>query len=900
MNITVHIINHTHWDREWFLTSAYTSQWIPGLIDKLEQLVADNPGYKYLLDGQTLVIEDLLKIAPAYKSKIKRLIKNGNLIIGPYYCQPDWQMTDGELLIRNLLYGWQDMQAYGEDNRVGWLVDTFGHISQTPQLHHLFNLKAVYVWRGVPQLKPYFQWQGADGESLFTVNLFGGYRNLYGVTHVPEVAFKRLEAEAAKLQPFYPTADIPLFDGYDLEQSPEDPVRFYRQRPSALPENIWIKESSPAQFAGELNAKLQDLPLIADELNSGKYGAVFPGTLSTRTYLKIMHRDCEYLLYQLCEPLATLARLKGRTYNAQQYETWGRMLLQNAVHDCLCGVSVDQVHEKMELSYREVFQAAKQDILESLAYILKDFAPGVYAVSANPFPYQGWQITQDTAYHIQTEGVGVWQVTEQCPVEKLNTPVETFMWQNDYYTAVLNSDGTVQMGTASLGYLVVTEERGDTYSGEAGERRSLCKANGPLTIEQSSGHHCVVRYNCVLQWDEAQVSALVRLIFDQTPLLRWQVDLDSRGANFKVEMVFETAQSGEIFAGMPFDVVKRPAVDSDLLPRQLEAKLAKVLLGQRELETVRTFPFHDFVVVSNGTSAATVFAKGIRAYRANDDGVISLTLRRSVEWLTESDLPHRAGDAGPLMYVPDARCERAVKHEIAVMIGEAAIDDLTIHQLNAGFQNPPLIVKSSGSGEQTEWQFLQENLPLTSLHFYNNKPLARFFNPTGMARALDKTYQKTDVWGNPESIIKELPSRQILTVEIEQSLPPTSNLSGEQPVAPIASWPDWRVGDNQGQPDPNIIEQLEAKIVQLEEQLTQIEAQMNNGGNKQYILQHRYYILKRELYEARLSAQFNQRKLNPQGNEYLYTPDPNIAELGTRLNQLRIKRRIYDYVVEAL
>ena len=58
MNTTVHIINHTHWDREWFLTSIYTSQWIPGLIDKIEELAANNPNFKYLLDGQTLVIED--------------------------------------------------------------------------------------------------------------------------------------------------------------------------------------------------------------------------------------------------------------------------------------------------------------------------------------------------------------------------------------------------------------------------------------------------------------------------------------------------------------------------------------------------------------------------------------------------------------------------------------------------------------------------------------------------------------------------------------------------------------------------------------------------------------------------------------------------------------------------
>lgn len=178
MTTTVHLINHTHWDREWFLTSVYTNQWIPGLIDKIEQRVADNPDYRYLLDGQTLIIEDLLEIAPGYEAAIGKLVNSQNLIIGPYYCQPDWRLSDGESLIRNLLYGWQDMDRYGGHNRAGWLVDTFGHISQGPQLHRLFGLESVFVWRGVPQLEPYFHWLGADGHTILTINLFGGYRNL--------------------------------------------------------------------------------------------------------------------------------------------------------------------------------------------------------------------------------------------------------------------------------------------------------------------------------------------------------------------------------------------------------------------------------------------------------------------------------------------------------------------------------------------------------------------------------------------------------------------------------------------------------------------------------------------------------------------------------------------------
>ena len=117
-----------------------------------------------------------------------------------------------------------------------------------------------------------------------------------------------------------------------------------------------------------------------------------------------------------------------------------------------------------------------------------------------------------------------------------------------------------------------------------------------------------------------QVSAVVRLTLDQSPFLRWQVDLDSRGTHFTVELVFETAQSGQIKAGMPFDTVERQAADTDLLPRQLDENLAQVLLGQRELDAVRTLPFHDFVAICGETSSSVVFSKGIRAYQADDRG----------------------------------------------------------------------------------------------------------------------------------------------------------------------------------------------------------------------------------------------------------------------------------------
>ena len=896
----VHIINHTHWDREWFLTSVYTRRWIPGLIDKLEQLAAANPDFRFLLDGQTLVIEDLLEIAPNYAERVGRLVRNGRLLIGPYYCQPDWQLTSGELLIRNLMVGQQDVQQHGGQMNTGWLVDTFGHISQAPQIHRLFGIESVFVWRGVPELEPYFHWQAPDGSQLLTINLFGGYRNLYGVSHVPEVAVKRLNAEVAKLRPFYPTRDIPLFDGYDLEDNPEDPFRFYAQQ-NGIEANIALQESTPAAFAQILRQKQLPLPTLSGELNSGKFGATFPGAFSARTYLKIMARDCEQMLFQVCEPLATMARLQGRPYHAAQYESWSRLLLQNAVHDCICGVSIDQVHEKMEYSYRQAFTGMAADAQASLNAIMAPFAAGDYVVSANPFVTDSWQEVEDKLIHARTNGVGVWPVVERVPIERVKQPVDSFHWQNEHYEAALRQDGVVRVNDAVLGQLVVAAEHGDTYSDEKGEQLGVIRPASPLMITEKSARHAVVRFSGAWRGANAQVSVTVRLHFDQSPLLKWQIDLDSRGTDLRIEMVFATAMRGNVVAGLPFDAVQRPVVDTDLMPRQLPDNLAGVLLGQRELNAVSTFPMHDFVAVANDSAMIAVLSKGIRAYSAAELGTIRLPLRRSVEWLTKADLPNRVGDAGPFFYVPDARCERIVRHEVAAVVGLNSIEPEAFQSLLAAYQNPPLIVKHEGDGAQTRWQVLQESLPLSSLQVVDGAVLARFYNPVGGERPFSRPYTKTNVWGEPEGRTTSIAAKQIMTVQLSEALPPEKTCTHQtQLMTPH----QWRVDDNAGAPDPKVMQQLETKIQALLSQLAETKAQIASAtGSERLRLQQRYYMLKREQLEFQLSHLLNKRKLAQEGSlhfAYLYQLDEEIAAIGLELNHSRIKRRIFDYVVQAL
>lgn len=897
-----HIINHTHWDREWFLTAVYTSRWIPRLIDRLGELAAANPDFRYLFDGQTLVLEDLAAVAPDYLPRATALIRSGNLTVGPYYCQPDWQLAGGELLLRNLLLGHEDVRRCGgAAGATGWLVDTFGHISQAPQLHRLFGLDAVYVWRGVPQLAPYFTWVGSDGSRLLAVDLFGGYRNLYGVTHAPAVAVRRLHAEVAKLQPHYPTPDIPLFDGYDLEDNPEDPLRFYAGA-AGIDRALTLCEATPASFVAAIRRQALALPAIHGELNSGKYGATFPGVFSARIYLKLLAHDCEQLLFQRCEPLAALAWLKGRAYPAAAFERWTRLLLQNAVHDCICGVSIDEVHDRMVCGYQDAFAALTAELDDALAVVLAGFAPGEYAVSTTPFAVDQWQAAGDELLHVQTGGVGVWPVAGRLPIDRSAQAVNAFTWQNAHYTAAVDSAGVVRAGAATCGALAVYAEAGDTYSDERGPRLGALAVQGPLTVAERSAQHCVVRFDAA--WADAgrQVAAAVRIHFDQSPLLRWSVDLESRGADLRVEMEFATGAQGRIVAGMPFDAVARPAADTDLLPREAPPELATILLGQRELNVVDTFPFHGFVAITDGASTAAVLARGLRAYAADEQGTLRLPLRRAVEWLTRGGLHNRVGDAGPFFYVPGARCERAERHELGFVCGAFAPDSTTLQALNAAFQNPPLVVACQGGGEARVWPLLREDLPLSSLHVRGDALLARLYNPTGQPIPLRQPRRATDVWGAAGAEVTVLPPRAIATVQLAAA--PVEAPSAPAPVR-LLTPPIWRVGDDVSRPDAAILAGLAAKRAALADAARGVEEEIATAATEEerLRLQHRFYVLAREEAELRLSLLLNRRRLAEDAAAHrrsLSTPDPEVAAVGLELNRLRIQRRIFDYVIAAL
>ncbi|NLA80345.1 MAG: hypothetical protein GX853_06320, partial [Chloroflexi bacterium] len=72
----LHVISHTHWDREWYRTFQQFRMQLVHLIDNLLVILDNDPDYlHYMLDGQTIVLEDYLRVRMENFAKLQQYIQ---------------------------------------------------------------------------------------------------------------------------------------------------------------------------------------------------------------------------------------------------------------------------------------------------------------------------------------------------------------------------------------------------------------------------------------------------------------------------------------------------------------------------------------------------------------------------------------------------------------------------------------------------------------------------------------------------------------------------------------------------------------------------------------------------------------------------------------------------------
>lgn len=363
MSKKIYIISHTHWDREWNQPFQYVRKRLVDMMDELIEHMEQDPEYKYFhLDGQTVVVEDYLEIKPENKERLKKLIQQGRIIIGPWYVMPDEALPSAESLVRNLLKGHEIAREYGvSPMKVGYVIDMFGHTSQFPQILKGFVIDCAVLYRGMGDfMESEFEWEAPDGSRVLGLKrdedraysdfYFAIRWPFYGRAYDKDELIERFRNHVQYIADRATTNKLLMMDGVDnidIEKQLPWIINILREAENSME----IVHATLEQYIADLRPDLKNLKVFKGELREpGKKGmnnVVLANVLSSRVHLKQYNKYCENLLENWTEPWCVFGDMLGKKYPYGFLKKAWEYLLKNHPHDSIGGCSMTEVHQDM-------------------------------------------------------------------------------------------------------------------------------------------------------------------------------------------------------------------------------------------------------------------------------------------------------------------------------------------------------------------------------------------------------------------------------------------------------------------------------------------------------------------------------------------------------------------------
>ena len=707
----IYLVSHFHWDREWYRSfEVFRGRLVDAIDAVLDQLDTD-PGFRFVLDGQTIVLDDYLEVRPERRAALAAGVHAGRLAAGPWYVQPDSLLPAGETHVRNLLYGRAIAQAFGGSSRVAYVPDSFGHPAQFPQLFAGFGLDPFVYWRGngteIDTLAPLYRWRSPDGSAVRAWYLGEGYFGAAGLDADADAAatVQRLQSVIDRLaRPGI--GPVLLMNGFD--HMPADTTT------ATIAEKIGAQRALLDDSVASLPAA-ETLPEWRDALVGARTANLLPGVWSSRMPLKLRNRAVEQLLTTWTEPWAALGRALGLADERPALDRAWRALLQNQAHDSIGGCSIDPVHERMTARYDDaegLGRATVTRVLERLSgrNVTRDtpWSDGqdvvvfnasaetrtdVVRVPLEPFPPWRMSVSRFDMHPLAMPSFGgltvngspVRVVASDDPtrvrflpglggldVELVARDVPAFGCRryslvpadpspDDTDNAREIEAGGIRVRAADDGTLSFTIA-GREYHGLFGLEDCVDRGDSydadpdppravPMTTEVQRTRHAsgIARLRVTRELTGIGTLAVEALVAPGVPFVRCEVVLDNQAEDHRLRLRFPTgAPIDELRAATTFDSARRTTAAVD------------------DAQWVHRAPptfVHQGWIAANGL---TIGAPGLPEAECTATGDVLVTLVRSVGALARLELRTRPMPAGPEMPAPGAQVQGIVRANVTI------------------------------------------------------------------------------------------------------------------------------------------------------------------------------------------------------------------------------------------
>lgn len=706
MSKDIIIVNHTHWDREWYFSDQDSLVLSSMLFTNAIKELKEHPEASFVLDGQTSILTDYLSIMPSMIEDVKKLVANGQLQIGPWYTQPDALHVQGESLLRNGMIGHLEASRFGHGMNIGYLPDTFGFNAQLPVILNQLGLKKFLFWRGIDPQKTggfYFNWHGLGGASkVVAVSMPQGYSTGMMLAPTSDYVDNRLD----KAIDFIVENNTRSLANV-LIPSGNDQMNIVRSIANKVEEiNKMGRNHYEIGTYQDFFAKLHDSDLsnYSGELIEPVYARVHRTCGSSRMDTKLAAARLEQTLIHEVEPMMVIAKSCDVDMdNGVLIAAW-KKLLESQAHDSMAGSVVDSVNDDI-LHRVKQGQEIADDIINTIQKMisLKLNLSSEQVLVLNPLP-KSRTATFKVKLLTHSQYVTFNEVSEQILIkQKYIEPRENILRQtpagNEYITesGYYESEYQLTCELPSLGYSVLTFQKSDkipVYSSMDGSR---------------IGHHDwylqVENGQLNLYWHNRCIPAAIQLVddgnagdtYDFSPLkddsarsiswtsYQYQCSEDNSHQKLTLQTVAQLPKnleeranglaSGHVPIKMVLTTDKSETLNVDLkientildhrmrlkIAAELETKInqASVPFGHitrqnqalsDEWQTkyaempVNIWPLDHHVYIADANNQVTVFTEDVKEY-AQDNGALYLTLMATTDQLGKPNLIYRPGRA---------------------------------------------------------------------------------------------------------------------------------------------------------------------------------------------------------------------------------------------------------------
>jgi len=354
-------IANSHLDVAWLWPVKETRRKTQRTFAQQLRLLREYPEARFL-QSQCVLYEMCRERDPRLFEEIKEAIRAGQWIAdGAMWVEPDTNLTGGESLIRQFLYGMRYFkEELGVRSRVAWLPDSFGYTAALPQILAGFGIeglttqKIFWTYNDAERF-PYhaFLWKGMDGTEV-PCYLHMAYETAVDAATLNKRWRERLSQDG--------TGDFFLPFGYgDGGGGPtrDDFEQLRRERDmQGVPR---MRYETPADFLA--GCRKEEWPVYRGEL----YFQCHRGTYTSQAAIKAGNRRSEQALRAL-EFVRAMAAVRGAAdYPAGEIEALWKDALFNQFHDILPGSCIGQVYTEANARYAALLRRCDELTRHALA-----------------------------------------------------------------------------------------------------------------------------------------------------------------------------------------------------------------------------------------------------------------------------------------------------------------------------------------------------------------------------------------------------------------------------------------------------------------------------------------------------------------------------------------------------